>query len=456
MSKKLSPSRLISYDAFMSVFEKGCSPHDVLNESYAKNPSITRIDRNFTKEILFGSLRWYSKIFWILQKTSKRDLLKTTPEIRAALVLGTYQIFYMDKVPDRAAVNESVEYVRAKGQAHSTSFINGILRSIARKTEYFAKPDKKKKPCEYLALQYAHPEWLVRSWSQRFNFDKLKSILAANNQQPPVSIRINEKKVPQEEIADFKKELLKTERVKSSFSHMDYCLTLSEFPRLDKDSFFSRGFYTIQDESSQLISHLVSPKSNELILDACAGLGGKTGHIFEKAPASATVIALDTSKMRAEKAKETFSRLGHEGIEYVLEDLLDYKSEKLFDKILLDSPCSGFGVLRRHPEGKWQKRADTTFELAKKQQKLIEKSLELLKPQGELIFSVCSFELKESLDHLNFLLESENHSVEVVDINRRLPSYYSKYVNKDKILMIYPGNKENMDGFSSFVVKKNS
>ena len=452
MSKKLSSGRLISYDAFVRVFEEGASPHEVLNSAYAKHPEISRLDRNFIKELLFGSLRWYSKIFWILQKTSKRDLLTVKPEVRAALVLGTYQIFYMDKVPDRAAVNESVEYIRQKGQAHATGFINGILRSISRKSEYFAKPDKKKKPCEYLALQYAHPEWLIRSWLMRFHFEKVKTILSANNHQPPLTIRINCKKVALEDIASFKTELLKKERVKSNFSHLDYCVSLSEFPRMDKDSFFTKGYFTIQDESSQLISNLVNPGENEKILDACAGLGGKTGHIFELAPESASVVALDCSDYRVRKAKEAFERMGHKGIDYVLGDLLEYEAEERFDKILLDSPCSGFGVLRRHPEGKWQKKADTVFELAKKQRKLIDKALELLKPGGELIFSVCSFELQESVDHLTYLKEEKN--IKVIDISKRLPPYYSKYITKDQVLMIYPGNKENMDGFSSFAIKK--
>ena len=137
----LSLAREIAYDAFKKVMDENKKPEDLLNQSYREHHSrLKRIDRNFTKEILYGSLRWYKKLYWILQNTSKRDLDKSSWEIKAALVLGTYQIYYMDRVPDRAAVNESVEYIRKRGQASACSFVNGILRQIARRAEYFAKP----------------------------------------------------------------------------------------------------------------------------------------------------------------------------------------------------------------------------------------------------------------------------------------------------------------------------
>ena len=436
--------------------EDCAAPEELLQEAYsAEDVSISRVDRNFIKEVLFGSLRWYSKLFWILQKVSNRDLLKVTPEIRAALTLGTYQIFYMDRVPDRAAVNESVEFMRFVGQAHSVSFVNGILRSISRKTEYFAKPDKKKQPCEYLSLQYAHPGWIVRLWSRRFGFDKLKSILSSNNAPPPITIRVNAKKIPSTELLDFKKEILKEEKVKVSSSHLDYCLKLSKFPRLDKDGLFAKGYYSIQDESSQLISHLLSPSEGESVLDACAGLGGKTSHLYEMAPSSATITAVDPNEVRKKKALLGFDRLGHSNINYISEDLLEYKPKDLFDKILLDAPCSGLGVLRRHPEGKWQKKQDIIRTLSKKQRELILASFKLLKKGGTLVYSVCSFEPDESIEHLRFLQDSSiGKDIEILNPRDLIPQYYHKYVTREDVLLIYSGNKENMDGFGSFLLRK--
>ena len=268
----------------------------------AKHPEISLIEtllKSFSLVVCVGTQKSLDS-----PKNFKRDLLTVKPEVRAALVLGTYQIFYMDKVPDRAAVNESVEYIRQKGQAHATGFINGILRSISRKSEYFAKPDKKKKPCEYLALQYAHPEWLIRSWLMRFHFEKVKTILSANNHQPPLTIRINCKKVALEDIASFKTELLKKERVKSISLIWTTVFLFLSFSPYGQRLFFYKGYFTIQDESSQLISNLVNPGENEKILDACAGLGGKTGHIFELAQSLLLLlllIALTTEYVKLKK-----------------------------------------------------------------------------------------------------------------------------------------------------------
>lgn len=433
------------------------SPDEVLTEIYLEaNSLLKRVDKNFIKELLFGSIRWYSKLFWILQKVSKRDLLKVSPEIRAALILGTYQVFYMDRVPDRAAVNESVEYMRFAGQAHTVGFVNGILRSISRKTEYFAKPDKKKQPCDYLSLQYAHPSWVVYSWYRRFGFEKLKSILASNNNIPPVSIRINAKKISPSNFVNFRNNFLREEKTKVAFSHLDHCWRSLKFPQLENGSFFARGYYSIQDESSQLVAHIVDPKANETILDACAGLGGKTSHIFELSPESVRLVALDPSEARRKKALLNFKRLGHNGVEYISSSLLDYQPNHLFDKILLDAPCSGLGVLRRHPEGKWHKKQELVTTLAKKQRKLIECALKLLKNGGTLIYSVCSFELEESSLHMAWVKEAYKDSLEVVNLAEKIPQYYHKYITRDDLFLIYSGNKENMDGFSTFALRKKS
>ncbi len=142
---KVTPARLIACDAFVEIMEKKRKPDEVLEELYLLHAKdMKRIDRNLCKEILFGGIRWYKKIFWILQQTATRDLTKLSPQVRATLILGTYQIFYMDRVPERAAVNEAAEYMKAKKELGAVGFVNGILRQIARRAEYFTKPAKKK------------------------------------------------------------------------------------------------------------------------------------------------------------------------------------------------------------------------------------------------------------------------------------------------------------------------
>ncbi len=430
-------------------------PEDVLEAFYEKySKELKRLDRNFIKEIVYGGLRWYSKIYWILQNTSKRDLASTSPEIRAALVLGTYQIFYMDRVPDRAAVNESVEYLRKKGQTSATSFGNGILRQIARRAAYFAKPDKEKSPEEYLSLQYAHPRWIVDRWHQHIKSERLEKILAENNQPPPNSIRINLIKVPTEKSADLQDQLLREERTHSERRNLRTALRLKEAPNLEPGSLFQRGFYTIQDEASQLIGFLVDPKPGHYIIDACSGPGGKLSHAYELAEAKAEFTAIDRSKVQLQRAQDTMRRLEHtDGVEWVLEDFLNYETTRKADRVMLDAPCSGLGVLRRHPEGKWHKDEQSIKALANKQRELIEKALSLLKVGGLLIYSVCSFEPEESLQHLECLKEKYGERIEVISPVSHLPDYFKKYVTRDNILKIYSGNQDEMDGFAAFCIQ---
>ena len=455
LTTRLNIAREVAYDAFSQVMEHQKNPDAAVEYLLQKrHGSVTKRDRRLIKELLFGSLRWYSKIYWILQKTSSRDLNSTTPEIRASLILGTYQIFYMDHIPDRAAVNESVEYVRHKGQTHAVSFVNGILRSIARKAEYFAKPDKDKQPAEYLALQYAHPQWIVDRWLRYFSFDRMKDLLLSNNVPPPFAIRVNTCKIPKEKIQEFRDELLRSEKVHSEKPALRSCLLLTPTPPMDAASLFGRGFYTVQGEASQLIAHLVAPQPETCIVDACCGPAGKLSHLFEEVQGSATLIGLDPNPIQIRRATETLTRLGHVGITLLEQDFLTYRPTHPVDKVLVDAPCSGLGVLRKHPEGKWQKKPELIDRMATEQRKFLQHGFSLLQAGGELIYSVCSFEREETVAQLSWMLDEYAGKIELVSPVQRLPDYYKRFVTRDNLLLIYSGNKDNMDGFGAFIVRK--
>jgi 16S rRNA (cytosine967-C5)-methyltransferase len=344
--------------------------------------------------------------------------------------------------------------VRKKGQAAGSGFVNGILRSIARRAEYFAKPDKDKNPSEYLSLQYAHPQWIVQRWSRSFNFEKMREILSSNNQVPPYTVRVNSLKVPAEQLPEFRTLLLKEERNASERRALRSCLHLKDSPSFAEGSLFQRGYFTVQDESSQLISHLVDPKEGETIVDACAGKGGKTGHLYELGEGKITLIAMDKNAEQLKLGRESMQRMGHEKITFLESDFLDYRPEQAPDKILLDAPCSGLGVLRRHPEGKWQKTLAILPILARQQRALIEHAFEILKPGGELVYSVCSFETEEILDHLDWATKHYGKKLELVSPVSRLPDYYKRFVTRENVLLVYSGNKDAMDGFGAFILRK--
>lgn len=455
MGNGLSLAREIAYDTFSEVMERKAHPEDVLERLYATHgDKLRRLDRNFIKEIVYGSLRWYSKMYWILQKTSSRDLAEVQQSVRTALVCGTYQIFYMDRVPDRAAVTESVEYVRKKGNHGACPFVNGILRQIARRAEYFAKPDKAKFPADYLSLQFAHPKWMVDRWLSRFKFEKLEVMLSSNNKPPPCAIRVNTLKTPQSESLTLQQDMLRDEKTHSDRRPLRCCLHLREWPQLDADSWFGRGFYTVQDEAAQLVSYLVAPKEGETVVDACCGPGGKLTHLHELANAKAKLIGIERDDYQMERARETARRLGCEdAIHWVKADFLEWTPNgERVDKILLDAPCSAMGVLRRHPEGKWHKTPSIIPDLASAQARLLDKALEVLSPGGELVFAVCSFEPEETIHHLDRLAKRDD--IEIVSPVSRVPDYYKRYVTRDNILLIFAGNQDDMDGFGAFILRK--
>lgn len=450
----LTPAREIAYDAFTAVLFDKKKPEEFLEQLYLEqNDKIKRLDRNFIMEIVYGSLRWYGKIFWILQKTSKRDLKASPPEVQTALVLGTYQIYYMDRVPDRAAVNESVEYVRKKGHANAVSFVNGILRQIARRAEYFAKPDPKTQPVEYLSLQFAHPEWMVRRWAERFKFEKLEQILASHNQPPPITIRWNALSTQYGELIQLQEDLLRKERIHSERRPLRLALRLKSHPPTGEGSLFAGGHYTYQDEASQLISFLVNPEPDQVVVDTCAGPGGKLTHLFEAAKGQLQLIAVEKNPRQMLRAQQNMQRMGHDKVSWVEQDFMLWKADKPVDKILLDAPCSGLGVLRRHPEGKWQKQEEAIRKLAGQQWEMILHALKQLKVGGELIYSVCSFETEETENHLKRIADTMGDQVEIISPVSRLPDYYKKYVTRNNLLHIYPGNQDDMDGFGAFVIK---
>lgn len=515
---RLSIARQLSYDALCLVLCEKKDPSLILGEMIASMHSVPkRIDRNLAFEITFGSLRWWSKIYWILQNHSTRDLDECSVPVRVALVAGTYQIYYLDRVPDRACVNESAEYVRMRKQSKAVPFVNGILRQVATRARYFPKPDSEEEPAAFLSLQCAHPPWLVERWLERFGYKRLEGMLKQSNQRPPVTVRLIREKASQfESLQEMQRHLLRTERIRTTKRPLKYCFHVAERPALDKDSLFDQGYFTLQDESSQLIGLLVDPKPGEVIVDACAGPGGKLGHIYdlmasrsqsdlavdgtaevkdieesveeaaeeaveenveenvEDSPPSSqarddvdglhknifgdggALIAFEKKPSSYERMIATLARLGCHGVQCFAQDFLSYNPTCPPHKILLDAPCSGLGVLSRHPEGKLFKDHALIVEMAQYQRALLSHGLDILAPGGELIYSVCSFESEETEDHLAWLEETFPRKFCVISPKSRLQNYYRKYVLSNKILLIYCGNADGMDGFGAFILKKAS
>ena len=251
----------------------------------------------------------------------------------------------------------------------------------------------------------------------------------------------------------FQERLLKEERTHSERRPLRSSIRLKQMPETGSESLFAQGCFTIQDESSQLIGFLSQPQKGDCIIDACAGPGGKLSHIYELGNEDITLLAIEKDEQQLAKAKETMQRMQHSKLEWFHEDFLDFATEQPINKILIDAPCTGLGVLRRHPEGRWHKTADGIGPIATVQRKFLTKAVDLLKDGGEIIYSVCSFEPEECEMHLEWLQSQFAEKIEVISPVSRLPDYFKKYVTKRNCLSIYAGNQDGMDGFSAFIVK---
>ncbi|MBI5181301.1 MAG: 16S rRNA (cytosine(967)-C(5))-methyltransferase RsmB [Nitrospirae bacterium] len=424
---------------------------DELLKEVFDTTSFSVIDRAFITELVYGVLRQRNLLDWIIEKASKRQIKKSSALIRNILRLGAYQLLFLDKVPVSAAVNESVKLAKEK-ERWSSGFVNAVLRNIDRERERIPYPEPEEHPIEFISVRYSHPAWLVKRWIEKYGFDKTIELCRLNNDAPPFTIRANRLKIKRKEL----KELLKKD-----IDSIEDCsvssngLILKGVSNISENPAFKEGLFYVQDEAAQMISHILDPKPSENILDACAAPGGKTTDIAELMGNKGNVIALDVSKKGIGLLKENCERLGINIVKPYLKDaakdISDITKDK-FDKILIDAPCSGLGIIRRHPEGKWQKKEELIFESQKIQKTIIENLSKYLKSGGVLVYSTCSTENEENEDVVEGFLN--NHpAFKVDDIKQYLPETGRMLVDEKGFLHTSPLDYK-IDGFFAARLRK--
>ncbi|MBI5044041.1 MAG: 16S rRNA (cytosine(967)-C(5))-methyltransferase RsmB [Nitrospirae bacterium] len=404
--------------------------------------SFSVIDRAFITELVYGVLRQRNLLDWIIEKASKRQIKKSSALIRNILRLGAYQLLFLDKVPVSAAVNESVKLAKEKEQ-RSSGFVNAVLRNIDRERNKIPYPVPEEHPIEFISVRYSHPAWLVKRWIEKYGLDKTIELCRLNNDAPPFTIRANRLKIKREELK---------KRLKKDIDSIEDCsvssngLILKGVSNISENLAFKEGLFYVQDEAAQMISQILDPKPGEKILDACAAPGGKSTDIAELMENRGEIIALDVNKKGIGLLNENCERLGIDIVKPYLKDaakdISDITKEK-FDKILIDAPCSGLGVIRKHPEGKWQKKEELIIDSQKVQKRLIENLSGYLKDGGALVYSTCSTENEEN----------EHPEFKVDDIKQYLPETGKMLVDEKGFLHTSPVNYR-MDGFFAVRLKK--
>ena len=434
-------AREIALKTLYKIDKEGAYSNIALNEILEKNRKfLNEKDIGLISEIVYGVTTWKLTIDEIIKKYSKIKLKKISPWILNNLRMGIYQIIFLDRIPKSAAVNEAVNLAKRYGHKGSFGFTNAVLRKVSKDDyEEFSniKDDK-----ERLSKKYSMPIWIIEClMKEKMPIEKIEEICKYSNEKPKLTIRVNKLKTTPEIL----KEKLENKKIKVEKAKLDSFLYIQNAKNIENIEEFKEGLFTVQDEGAGLIPFVLNPKPNEIVLDACSSPGGKTTYMAELMQNKGKIIAWDMYEHRVKLVEKAMERLEISIIETKEQDATILKEEYLqkFDKILLDVPCSGLGVLKRKPDIKWQRTLKDIEEIANIQMKILTTCSKYLKNNGEIIYSTCTI-LKEENEKIieKFLEKNSNFKLEKIEIENKM---MKNYTNSDGKIQLYPN--ENNDGF---------
>ena len=415
---------------------------DKLLEGELRSGELNDFDKALLMEIVHGVLRWQSKLDWVLNGFFHGNFSKAEVTVRNTLRAALYQILFLDKVPDHAAVNEAVEFIKRIRGEKAAGLVNGVLRNIIRNKEGIHYPDVQNDAALYLSTMYSFPLWMVKRWMNRFGFYETEKLLEAQNQKPGLTLRINTMKTT---IEDFRKmfDLQNISYEKSNF--LSTFMRASNLTNISNSEIFRRGFFTIQDESAGLAATLLNVQQGDRVIDLCAAPGGKTTFFGEVMKNQGTIIAVDKYQTRLNLVKSSCDRLGITNVECVAADATEYQTE-LADKILIDAPCSGLGVLSKKPDIKIKREMRDINEVVKIQEQLLNNASTLLKSGGAIVYSTCTIEPEENFNVVKKFLT--NHPEYEIDQASKYVD--EKIVSADGFIETFP-HRNGIDG--SFAIR---
>lgn len=371
--------RAVAATCCYQVVDQGKSLSDVLPKAQFQFPLPA--DKALLQEICFGVLRYLPQLDFVCQQLMAKPLIKQLRPLQFLIYVGIYQLKFL-RIPDHAAVGETVEAARALKGESMTKLINGVLRSVQRKPELF---DVSKAP---LSVQTNHPSWLVQSLQAAYP-EQWQAVIDANQQKAPLWLRIN---IQRCSIDQFCQTLTDAGIAFSQPQpQLPQAILLEQAIDVTVLPGYAEGWFAVQDLAAQYAALFLTPENTDRVLDACCAPGGKTGHLLELAP-NAEVLALDKDPQRLVRVRENLQRLGHQA-EIKAGDAATPKQwwdGELYDRILLDVPCSATGVIRRHPDIRWLRKSADIAALATLQQQILIQIWPLLKPGGILLYATCS------------------------------------------------------------------
>ncbi len=430
--------REIALKVLYKVDKEKAFSNIVLNEEISKNRSIlNEKDIGLISEIVYGTVTWKLTIDEIIKKYSKIKLKKYSPWILNIIRMGSYQIVFLDKIPKSAAVNESVNLCKKYGN-RSSGLVNAILRKV-EKTDYY-ELNNIENNIERISKTTSMPEWIVKKLIEEKGLETAENICKNSNIKPKLSIRVNKLKNTKEKLI----EELENKNLLLQQSNLKDFIIIDKLKNIEKMSEFKDGKFSVQDESAGLASIILSPKEGDYILDACSAPGGKTTYIAELMNNKGKILAWDLYEHRVKLINDNTNRLGINIIKSEVKDATKFDKNLIgiFDKILLDVPCMGLGVIKRKPDIKWQKKLKDLKVISELQYEILQTCSQYLKEGGILVYSTCSILKDENEDIIEKFLQN-NPNFEIAVYNK--DEQYEKFLKENKYIKIETTNQN--DGF---------
>jgi len=394
-----------------------------LLDNEMRNSELSGPDKALLYEIVHGVIRWMGRLDWILNGFYKGQFSKAIPNLKNGLRVALYQIMFLERVPDFAVVNEAVEFVKKLQGQKPADLTNAILRNIIRNKNAIRYPDPEEDLPGYLAAYYSHPSWMVKRYLARFGREATEKLLAANNEKPFLTLKVNALKTTPEE---FRQLLNKVNLRFKPGRFLPEFFKLQNLTNITAWQYYVDGYFYIQDESAGFSCRLLNVEPGMRVLEMCAAPGGKSAYIAGLMHDQGEIVSIDRFEARLMIMERNMKRLGIKSIKLVETDALNY-DDSGFDRVLADVPCSGTGTLCKKPDIKWKKDLLDIKRITELQYNLLEKAASLVKSGGVVVYSTCSIEPEENWEIINkfisehpgFKLESaaDAFPAEIIDPN---------------------------------------
>lgn len=361
--------------------------------------------RKLVTELVYGTVKSYLTLSWLLNQYLQKPLEKMPRRLQTILLLGAYQVALSEKVPLPAAVHTSVELARTNKFTGLTGMVNGVLRNLGRQKGNWRWPDRNQDPAGYLSVYYSFPRWLVELWLNELGEKETEALLAASNAVPPLTLRANTLRLDRQKLlAVWQQAGVEAEPLPWPPEGVE----LKEFELLSELPGYQEGWWLVQDQASMQVAHVVAPEPGMKVLDTCAAPGGKSTHLAQLMGDEGEIIACDIHPHKLKLIAASCQRLGISSVRTVLQDAtaLPADWQQRFQRVLVDAPCSGLGVIRRRPEIRWQKTASDLAGLPELQKSILAQAAACVAPGGALVYSTCTINSQENQEVARWFDES--------------------------------------------------